>query len=55
MKTCEVCNKEFECAADYSCWCMKLPIKAFDTSATDCLCPDCLKDIIHDKKIRRTV
>lgn len=53
MKTCEICNKEFECAADYNCWCMKFPIKSFDTSATDCLCQDCLKDI-HDKKIRRT-
>ena len=50
-KKCPRCNKEFECKHSATCWCSKYSISDnvrlfLKDNFSDCLCEDCLKEII---------
>ena len=49
-KTCNKCNKSFECTSDEQCWCMKEYIVEIDTVYDDCLCSDCLHNKLNKSK-----
>ena len=51
---CEKCNAEFDCSADYSCWCMDLPTVDVKLESNNCLCKKCLEET-YDTQTRRTV
>lgn len=51
IKICEICNSQFECKHDTTCWCTKYKIEqtileTLKTKFKDCICEDCLKKII---------
>ena len=51
-KICPECNETFSCTPEQGkCWCFELPAVLSPSEAqTDCLCPECLKKKIADKK-----
>jgi len=47
-KKCPSCGKNFECFAEYDCWCEDYAINKKEfveiiSKYDDCLCPECLK------------
>ncbi|PLX09406.1 MAG: hypothetical protein C0596_02375 [Marinilabiliales bacterium] len=57
IKVCENCGKEFTCAHNSTCWCLKYTVSRelsdyLKKSFKDCLCEDCLSYFIkNDKEI----
>ncbi|MHB1900599.1 MAG: cysteine-rich CWC family protein [Cuniculiplasma sp.] len=48
-KICGVCGSKFICGSLMGCWCTKVKVSPTKRNliskiASDCLCPDCLKD-----------
>jgi hypothetical protein len=54
-KNCPRCNKTFECQHSSTCWCSKYSITDnvrlyLKDNFSDCLCENCLKEIIESHK-----
>lgn len=48
-KVCRNCSAEFSCGHLGGCWCSELPNIMPLEEGKDCLCPDCLKEVIDAK------
>ena len=49
-KTCEICDKSFECTVDEQCWCMTYPPIYLNDTYTDCICDTCLHNVIKESE-----
>jgi hypothetical protein len=52
VKYCPSCGKEFicgTCSKELTCWCAALPNIEIIEKGGQCLCPDCLKELIRQK------
>lgn len=48
-KTCEQCSDTFNCGIDGQCWCARLPTVGDATAAGDCLCPECMEQMVIER------